>query len=319
MNLRGQSLPLLLVCAGLGLSARAADYPASRIAHELAQARQAVQVDLTELKAGELKVVDYVGRPVWIYRRTKDDLAYLRAGQQEHLANPGREGYLRAIEDQYLGAVDEVWTRLLLLAQPNVEREKFRSLTADYLVVLGQGPLGCLLRPAPADRRPFPWAPFFDLCAGTWFDVAGRLLKSDWKEPQARARALRTANLLIPPHHFRTATTLVIGLRPEDSVPDLDVKGLRTRVYARLDPALRLVYAVKFNDIEEVRRLLASMAAMPQPMPRPNPLDAAIIGGSAKLIDLLLDHGFRPTKSTYEITTITDRPDVREHLRRRAP
>lgn len=196
----------------LNASALAADHPSSQIEKDLQDARRTISLDLSDLEPGEVRSVDYASDRVWIYRRTEADLAYLRAAQDEHLANPGNTGFLDVIEDQYSWSTSELWTRLLLVTQPRLEKTPFRSANENFLVIRPSGPLGCTLNKMPPDLRPIPAAPFMDVCTGSWFDVAGRMLKGDWRPPSGRSAALAGANLMIPPHHYTEPTRLVIGL-----------------------------------------------------------------------------------------------------------
>lgn len=310
---------MLWICSLLSTLAPAADYPSSRIAAELEKARTPVIVDLSDVAPGQLRAVEYVGDTVWIYRRTTADLEYLHAVQHAHLANPTSARFLEVIEDLYSSSSAEPSVRLLLVTQPQIEKTPFRSANADFLVINASGPLGCALKIMPADLRPIPAAPFLDVCAGTWFDVAGRVLKSDWTPPPSRTKALAGGNLLIPPHHFTAPTRLVIGLAPSETIPEIDTAALRSRVYARLSRGDRLAYAAAYNDIEEVRRELrngvpAQPALNTWPCPS-DPLDGAIVGGSIEIIELLLKRGARPTTNSFEAVELVQRPAVKALLK----
>lgn len=249
---------MLWICSLLSTLAPAADYPSSRIAADLEKAHTPVIVDLSDLGPGGLRAVEYVGDTIWIYRRTKADLEYLRSAQHAHLANPTSAGFLEVIGDLYWSSTAEPLVRLLMVTQPQIEKTPFRSANENFLVVRSSGPLGCALKKMPPGLRPMPAAPFLDVCAGTWFDVAGRVLKSDWTPPRSRTKVLAGGNLLIPPHHFTTPSRLVIGLAPSETIPEIDTAALRSRVYARLSRGDRLSSAAAYNDIEEVRRGLGN-------------------------------------------------------------
>ena len=315
-------LRILLTLAALLLNtlAFAADHPASRIEEDLQEARRSVSFDLSDLEPGQFRRVDYASDVIWVYRRTAEDLEYLRAGQHEHLANPESHGFREVIEDLYWSSTSETLVRLLLVTQPRLEKSAFRSEQDEFLVVRASGPLGCALNMMPADLRPMPAAPFMDVCNGTWFDVAGRVLKSDWTPPRSRSAALAGGNLMIPPHHYTGPTRLVIGLAPSETLPDIDRAALRERVYARLNAQDRLAAAAGFNDIEQVRQALrdgvpAQPALNRWPCPR-DPLDAAIVGGSLEIIELLLERDARPTANAFEILELVPRPAVKALLQK---
>ena len=316
------TIAILWICSLLSTLAAAADYPSSRIAADLEKARTPEIVDLSDLAPGDLRTVEYASEPIWIYRRTEADLEYLRAAQHEHLANPTSAGFLEVIEDQYSSSTSEPIVRLLMVSQPQIEKTPFRSANENFLVVRQLGPLGCALKHMPQDLRPMPAAPFLDVCAGTWFDVAGRVLKSDWTPPPSRAESLAGGNLLIPPHHFTSPTRLVIGPAPSETTPEIDTAALRSRVYARLSPEDRLSYAAAYNDIEEVRHGLrngvpAQPALNTWPCPS-DPLDGAIIGGSIEIIQLLLERRARPTTNSFEVVELVQRPAVEALLKQYA-
>jgi len=140
-------LRILLTLAALLLNtlAFAADHhPASRIEKDLQEARRSVSVDLSELEPGQFRRVDYASDVIWVYRRTAEDLEYLRAGQHEHLANPDSAGFRKVIEDQHWSSTSETLVRLLLVTQPRMEKSAFRSEKDEFLVVRASGPLGCV-------------------------------------------------------------------------------------------------------------------------------------------------------------------------------
>jgi len=224
---------LALIGAGWVAPLRAAGFPQSVIDAQLRQARTPVVVDLSGIAPGQAKELHYLGRTVLVYRRTPADLAYLRAGRTEVLANPSGAGFRAVIEDQYLSSVDIARVRLLLVTQPTVEKRRFRSLDDRFLVVSGFSPAGCALRLMPESARPFPAAPFMGLCSGMWFDVAGRVLKNHWRVPPMRSKALSGGGLLIPPHHYKGRNELVIGVPPQATIPRVDTAALQAAVYAR--------------------------------------------------------------------------------------
>lgn len=300
----------LLVCSSWSSQLLADNYPTGRINAQLENARQPVEVDLADLKPGEHREALYLGRPVWIYRRTSEDLQYLESRKQDHLANPESTELIYVIEDQYSSSLGEPWARILMASQLQFEQEMYRSENKEYLVVMANSPLGCTIKQVAVAQRPQPAVPFLEVCAGTWFDVAGRLLKSNWVPPAARAKALAGANLLIPPHYFMSPTQLVIGLKPSQTIPQIDLAAIRATVYARLNPAKRLAYAAIFNDIGEVRRQLQAMDQNPAATVGSDVLDSAIYGGSMELIELLIKHGARPTDNSREIAKFQERPEV---------
>ncbi|HEY7840269.1 MAG TPA: ubiquinol-cytochrome c reductase iron-sulfur subunit [Gammaproteobacteria bacterium] len=144
-----------------------------------------VEVDIGGLQPGELRRVKWQGKPVWILRRDKDELATL----------PELDGELRdpsSAEQQ----------------QPVYAQNEHRSIKPEYLIVVGLCThLGCSPTYVPqseADAHGLSggWkGGFFCPCHGSRFDLAGRVFK-DVPAP---------ANLLVPPHQYLSESRVLIG------------------------------------------------------------------------------------------------------------
>jgi ubiquinol-cytochrome c reductase iron-sulfur subunit len=137
-----------------------------------------VEVDLSDLKPGEKKTVEWRGQPVWIIRRTPEMLAGLAKDEAE-LADP-----------QSKRNQDEL--------TPEYARNQHRSRFPEIFVAVGICThLGC----SPSDRfaagaqpsLPADWpGGFLCPCHGSTFDMAGRVFKN---KPAPD-------NLRVPPHAF---------------------------------------------------------------------------------------------------------------------
>lgn len=170
-----------------GVLTAAAAYPflASLAPSERAKAAGApVDVNVAAVAPGELKVVAWRGRPVWILRRT----AAMLAGLAQHdrlLADP-------ASRDS---------------EQPPYCRNRDRSLRPELFVAVGVCThLGCspTLRLAGSDAAELgaDWpGGFFCPCHGSKFDLAGRVFRS----------VPAPTNLVIPPYRYRDADNLTVG------------------------------------------------------------------------------------------------------------
>lgn len=136
-------------------------------------------IDLSKLPPGEVQQVKWSGRLVLVLHRSG---AMIDALEQSNpaLLDPNSSGS----------------------HQPKSANIRFRSLSPEYLVVLGHGTdLGCPVEWADAGARgaPQPWhGGFRDRCGGSWYDLAGRVYNG-----QAANR-----NLTVPPHHFSGETLL---------------------------------------------------------------------------------------------------------------
>jgi ubiquinol-cytochrome c reductase iron-sulfur subunit len=172
----------------LGGVATAVPFVATFAPSERAKAAGApVEVDIGALQPGEKMTVEWRGKPVWIVRRTKEQLDALPKNDPE-LVDPKSER-----------KPDEL--------TPPYARNEWRSIKPEYLVVVGIcSHLGC----SPGDKftaGPQPSLPddwrggFLCPCHGSTFDMAGRVFKN---KPAPD-------NLEVPPYMYVSATTLVIG------------------------------------------------------------------------------------------------------------
>ena len=147
----------------------------------------AVEVDISELKPGERVTVEWRGKPVWIIKRTPEQLAELPKIDPQ-LADP-----------QSKRKPDEF--------TPPYARNIHRSIKPEILVAVGICPhLGC----SPTEKfamgaqpsLPDDWkGGFLCPCHGSTFDMAGRVYKN---KPSPD-------NLEVPPHVYLSDTRLLIG------------------------------------------------------------------------------------------------------------
>ncbi|BCO28622.1 ubiquinol-cytochrome c reductase iron-sulfur subunit [Rhodoferax lithotrophicus] len=176
-------------CAGaVGGIAAAVPFVSSFQPSERAKAAgAAVEADISNLKPGEKMTVEWRGKPVWIVRRTPEQLAEL----------PKNDGQL----------VDPNSERKPAEQAPEYARNATRSLKPEYLVVVGICThLGCSpnekFKPGPQPSLPDDWpGGFFCPCHGSTFDLAGRVFKN---KPAPD-------NLEVPPHMYLSDTKLLIG------------------------------------------------------------------------------------------------------------
>ncbi len=176
-------------CAGaVGGVATAVPFVSSFQPSEKAKAAgAAVEVDISALKPGEKMTVEWRGKPVWIVRRTPEQVAELPKNDDK-LADP-----------KSLRKPDEF--------TPAYARNEQRSIKPEYFVAVGICPhLGC----SPSDRfatgaqpsLPDDWpGGFLCPCHGSTFDLAGRVYKN---KPSPD-------NLEVPPHMYLSDTRLIVG------------------------------------------------------------------------------------------------------------
>ena len=176
-------------CAGVvGGAAVAVPFVSSFQPSERARAAgAAVEVDISALQPGEKLTVEWRGKPVWIVRRTPEQLAALKTIEGE-LADPGSQRKPDELTPQYA-------------------RNPHRSIKPEILVAVGICThLGCSpsdrFGPGPQPSLPENWVGgFLCACHGSTFDMAGRVFKN---KPAPD-------NLEIPPHTYLSDTSLLIG------------------------------------------------------------------------------------------------------------
>jgi len=147
----------------------------------------AVEVDIAGLKPGEKVTVEWRGKPVWVVRRTPEQLAAL-GKVTDQLADPES----KRKPDEFT---------------PVYARNEGRSIKPEFFVAVGICThLGC----SPSDKfqtgaqpsLPDDWqGGFLCPCHGSTFDMAGRVFKN---KPAPD-------NLEIPPHMYLSDSKLLIG------------------------------------------------------------------------------------------------------------
>jgi len=176
-------------CAGaVGGVATAIPFVSTFQPSERAKAAGApVEADISSLKPGEKMVVEWRGKPVWIIRRTKEQLDDLK-GIAGSLADPKSERNPSELTPEYA-------------------RNDWRSINPEFMVAVGICThLGCSpvdkLTPGPQPSLPDDWkGGFLCPCHGSTFDLAGRVFKN---KPAPD-------NLEVPPHMYLSDSKILIG------------------------------------------------------------------------------------------------------------
>ena len=142
-----------------------------------------VQADISGLAPGDLQVVEWRGKPVWIMRRTKEMLESVKKSD-DRVSDPKSEVPL----------------------QPEYAKNEYRSIKPEYLVLVGIcSHLGCSPQAKSIDARAEMGADwlggFLCPCHGSKFDLAGRVYKG----------APAPVNLDVPPHAYLSDSTILIG------------------------------------------------------------------------------------------------------------
>lgn len=181
---------LIATCAvgGAGVAAVAVPFVSTFAPSERAKAAgAAVEVDISGIRPGEKMTVEWRGKPVWIVKRTPEQLAAIPKFDAQ-LADPKSARNPNELTPAYA-------------------RNELRSIKPEMLVVVGIcSHLGC----SPIEKfqtgvqpsLPDDWAGgFLCPCHGSTFDMAGRVFKN---KPAPD-------NLEVPPHMYLSDSRLLIG------------------------------------------------------------------------------------------------------------
>ncbi|MFK7964203.1 MAG: ubiquinol-cytochrome c reductase iron-sulfur subunit [Burkholderiaceae bacterium] len=146
-----------------------------------------VEIDVSELRPGEMMTSEWRGNPVWVLHRSPEMIEGVKKASGEVL-DPNSEAFYQ-------------------IKTPEYAANETRSIKPEYLVVVGIcSHLGC----SPSnkfDTGPQPSLPdnwpggFLCPCHGSTFDLAGRVF------PNKPANK----NLDVPPHMYLSDTRLLIG------------------------------------------------------------------------------------------------------------
>ncbi|TAN52818.1 MAG: ubiquinol-cytochrome c reductase iron-sulfur subunit [Betaproteobacteria bacterium] len=174
---------------GLALAGASLPFVASLRPSERAKAQAApIEVDTALLRPGELKTVEWRGKPVWILGRTPAMLSSLES-VRSRLTDPDST---------------------VVSQQPEYARNPTRSINPELFVTISLCThLGCVPTYAPEPgsiEGDWPGG-FYCPCHGSKFDLAGRVYKG----------SPAPTNLVIPPHQLRGGNLLVIGYDAADA------------------------------------------------------------------------------------------------------
>jgi ubiquinol-cytochrome c reductase iron-sulfur subunit len=178
---------LILASATAGTAAAvgaAVPFVASMTPSERAKALGApVEADIGSMQPGDLQILEWRGKPVWILRRSKEMLEGIKKSDA-NVADPKSEVPL----------------------QPEYARNDFRSIKEEFAVLEGVcSHLGCSPQYKGADAKAEMGADwnggFYCPCHGSKFDLAGRVYKG----------VPAPVNLVVPPYAYVSETKILIG------------------------------------------------------------------------------------------------------------
>jgi ubiquinol-cytochrome c reductase iron-sulfur subunit len=176
----------------IGVAAAGIPFVASMLPSAAAEAEAApVRISIGQMKPKDQLTVMWRGNPVWIIRRTPEEVAALSMLNDE-LRDPTSE----------------------VNQQPEFARNIYRSENPEFLVLVGVCThLGCIptYRPEPNSVEPGWPGGFFCTCHGSKFDLAGRVFKG----------VPAPINLAVPPYVFVNNDEILIG-GSKDSLEVID-------------------------------------------------------------------------------------------------
>jgi ubiquinol-cytochrome c reductase iron-sulfur subunit len=148
-----------------------------------------VEADISDLKPGTMKIVEWRGKPVWILKRTPEMMESLNK-TEDKVADPKSE-------------------KIYSLPMPKYCMNQHRSREDHKEILVAVGictHLGCSpgekFQAGPQPSLPDDWAGgFLCPCHGSTFDLAARVYKN---KPAPD-------NLDIPPHMYLSDTKILIG------------------------------------------------------------------------------------------------------------
>jgi ubiquinol-cytochrome c reductase iron-sulfur subunit len=181
---RGFLIAATSVVGGVATAAAAVPFVGGMLPSERAKAAGApVEADISNIAPGDMQIVEWRGKPVWIVRRTPEMLDGIKK-------NDGR------VSDP---------TSLVPL-QPDYATNEFRSIKPEIAVLEGVcSHLGCSPQFKSSESKNDmgqDWTGgFFCPCHGSKFDFAGRVFKG----------SPAPVNLKVPPYKFVGDAKIIIG------------------------------------------------------------------------------------------------------------
>jgi hypothetical protein len=284
------------------------DFPQSYINNQLNEARRTILVDVAKVKVGEALSLQYVGRPLFLYRRTAADIQSIELASGSTFEDSQNLNIRASIRSEYGSSSSAVWARLLLLSQPIALISRFRSVNREWAILGGWSPsTGCKLVLNEPTKIIKPGVVFSDPCSGQQFDSAGKLFSTESRAGDDRRFA--KFNIAIPPYRIDKNGKIIIGPSVDDAIPELNFS--HEELYRDSDPTMRLLTAARYDDLEAVRAALKDGAkADYYKQGVGSPIDAAVVGSSMAIIKLLVANGAKKTPNTLNAAKFLGRNDV---------
>jgi ubiquinol-cytochrome c reductase iron-sulfur subunit len=144
-----------------------------------------VKADISKIEPGQMIVVEWRGKPVYVVRRTPEALESIKKVDGQ-LKDPSSANSV----------------------QPAYAKNEYRAIKDEFLVLVGLCThLGCApkYKPEVASVSADWLGGFFCPCHGSKFDLAGRVFNN----------VPAPSNLEVPPYSYESASVIVIGVDQE--------------------------------------------------------------------------------------------------------
>jgi len=244
--------------------------------------------------------LDYQGLPVWVYRRTDEEIKYIADNYSGATPEAVDEIVDRIIGD--VTSVDRLTrARLQMLDQPELEKNPYRSKRKEYLVFEAIGRYGCMLQMELPINAGIPDdAKFYDPCIFGVYDLAGRSISGNTAGKHIR----------IPAHEYLSNSVLSIGVSDLNVLPRLSLS--EESLFSGLTPTELLLQATAFNDLSRAKAAIKVGADVNAPgilreTTGSLPLYRAVLFSSVEMVELLLLHGATPGKDEIKAAINRDR------------
>jgi len=258
-----------------------------------------VDIDVSQLKAGQCLTVDWNKWPVTLCRLTTEHLTRIKNNETGKLGDPDEHELIKSISKLALYNGNEIANHVFTM-QEHVSSKATRSLKENIVILLNVSPYnGCAptYRPeiAPSDLGASWKGGFFNPCIGEGYDLSGRVIKSINSEKLGNYW-----NLRVPPYRYVSKNLIRIGELPKslklkkyDFSPDL--------YHNYYNDGQRLFLASAWNKKNLALKMLKKGI-------NPNkvqiagiyPLHAAVLSKNPALVKALLDNGADPNIKNFK-------------------
>jgi ubiquinol-cytochrome c reductase iron-sulfur subunit len=134
------------------------------------------EVDLSAVQPGQIITVVWQGKPVWVKRRTPEEIQEVRAENLPYT-----------------------------LKEPQPDEERVQKGHDEWLVLIGVCThLGCIPQGAKPMEQKGKYGGWFCPCHGSTYDKSGRIVFGPAPH-----------NLAVPAYTFKTPTLIVVGEKPK--------------------------------------------------------------------------------------------------------